>query len=423
MSFLSDYLFFNGGNECPESYHIWSAITLLSSVISRKVYLDWGQHRIYPNLYVCLIGSQGSRKTTASDVVRDILTDHFPKIPRGASVTSSQAISTYMGHDDNIRCFEDENKILQEYHPYVIIANELKHFLGINPENMIRFLTDIYDRKWWDTNYKNVESEGFPNPYVVLLACETPGWIVDNLKIEIISGGFARRLIPIYETTIREPVDWPFMTDKMWKVRSEVIEKLKKVEKLVGPFTYTDEMRQFYKEWYYQIRKTPQNDPTMEGFFSSMHTQMLKVAMLLTIVEYGDLLLRKNMVEISIALLDRVVPKMRELYSSAGRNELAKPTGVLLQILNAAGGIMLEKQFLAIAFKDMDPRESYSVMRYLEQTEQIFMVEKVVNGVTKKMVWTPACAAALKRPKSSDVQAASPPSPEPPASIDEVASP
>ena len=134
----------------------------------------------------------------------------------------------------------------------------------------------------------------------------------------------------------------------------------------------------------------------MEGFHSSKHTQILKVAMLLTVVENGNLALTEDMLKVAIGLIERIEPGMEELYKGAGRNELAQPTERLIVWLNLKGGVVPEKEFLLTANRDMDPREAYSVMQHLQKTDQIVILEeKFANGRTRRLVATKTKADSL----------------------------
>ena len=355
MPFLADYLAFNEGNECPENFHIWSALVLLSTVTCRKIYLPWGQDVLHPNLYVGLIGRQGSRKSYAKDRALDILTDHFPDIPTAASITSHQQIAKEMASDEFTRAYQDENKQSCEVHPLAIFVNEFKNFLNVDPRGMLNWLTDIYDRKVFSARYRTQGSFLVSNPYVTLLACETPEEITMNLKINVMSGGFARRFIPVYELRKRCSIPRPFMTPEMQRIKDQVILRTKQVAQLVGPFQWGPGCQEFYDHWYMSI-KDP-SDPLMEGFYSSKHVQALKVAMLLTAADHLDLTLRTETVQVAIGLLDRIEPNMLTLYAGMGRNPLTAPTEHLMAMMESRDGIMTEKDFMMIAQKDMNGLE------------------------------------------------------------------
>lgn len=370
MSFLADYLFFNEGNEAPENFHIWCALTLLSAVVQRKVYLDWGQERLHTNLYVGLIGRQGTRKTTAKNVAENIIEQHFPEIPTAASITSHQQIAKEMASEDFTRSYTDTNGQPIEIHPFIMFVNEFKNFLNVDPRGMLNWLTDVYDKPVFKARYRNQGNFSFPNPYVVLLACETPDEITTNLKMNVMTGGFARRFIPVYELKPQGCVPFPFINDKMQAVKDKVIERIKAVSKLIGPFTLEPGCREFYEEWY--RAKRPPSDPMMEGFYSSKHVQLLKGAMLLTMSDHLDLRLRVETMQVMLGLLDRIEPNMMTLYSGMGRNPLAGPTERLLALVESKDGIIPEKEFMLAAQRDMNHLEIKMTLEHLKKTEQLY---------------------------------------------------
>lgn len=410
MPFLKDYLFFNSGNEGPENYHIFSALSLASSVIRRKVYLEWGLQRIYTNLYTCLVGTQGSRKGVGKDHARDIHVEFFPNIPIGPSVSSPQAICKELASDACTMAFNDDQGVTDEVHSMSFYIGELKHFLGINQIGMIDLLTDAYDNKYIDTNYISREKEIIPNPYLVLLACETPEWILTRLKTDVISGGFARRIILVYEKAVRERIALPFVTPDMLKARDRVVSDLKELSKMVGRMVWTPEASKFYENWYTTLKAPP--DRLMEGYYSSKHTQMLKIATILTLIENKNFLLTPEILQLSIALLDRIEPGMTELLSGVGRNELAQPTDRLLSYVKSRGGLITEKEFLIAAHRDMTPSEANGVLVHLIKTEQLVMLSETTKaGIIRKIVATKDRAESLATkppPPASQPPGASP---------------
>ena len=165
-NFIADYLVYNQGNEVPRNFHIWSALATLSAVVNRKVYIRQGYFTHRPMLYVCLIGEQGDRKSTAKDIARDILVDVFPNMPIAGSVTTREKITQYLGSDEAARTYMDEKGELIDYRPYNMYINELKNFLSVNPSGMIDFLTDIYSRDYFKVETKHVGTD------VIDLKCE-----------------------------------------------------------------------------------------------------------------------------------------------------------------------------------------------------------------------------------------------------------
>ena len=57
--------------EAPEIYHLFTGMSLIAGVLGRKVFLDWTSYKIYPNLYIILVGphrqSRNPRPSTSPD--------------------------------------------------------------------------------------------------------------------------------------------------------------------------------------------------------------------------------------------------------------------------------------------------------------------------------------------------------------------
>lgn len=415
MSYLKDYLFYNSGNECPENFHIFGALGLVSSVINRKVYIDWPPNRIYTNLYILLVGDQGSRKGVAKSCMYNALVQHFPAVPRGASTTTPQAITKRLASSDCTVAFRDENDIVTNVHAITFCISEFKHFLGINMSGMIDLLTDAYDEVYIEADYKNTGNDPIERPYIVLLACETPDWVLERMKNTIISGGFARRLIPVFEKSIRMPIPTPYVTPDMQAAMDRCITKLKSASTKVGKMGFTPEAKEYYEKWYMAHFKRPPSDPLMKGFHSSHHTQLLKIACLLTLVDREEMLLTVEYIQLAQALLERVLPGMEELFKGAGRNVLALPTQRILQWLQTKGGKVLEKELRMFGCRDMDPRELESTILHLQRTEQIVLTIETTNNVSRRMVLLKGVADILiKDPPPVEQKPAEPPSAPPP---------
>lgn len=390
-NFVSHYLQYNSGNECPRNYHIWTALVVIAATVSNRVHLYHGYFNIYPNLFVCLVGKQGSRKSTAKDIGRDLLTTTFPNHPISASIQTREDIVKFMASDECLFSFVDENNATQELRPFTLFINELKNFLSFNPGAMIEFLTDIYDRggKLFNSSTLKRGLENVQNPCVNMLACETPDWIIDKLKLQIISGGFSRRVVFVYETERGARIPFPTLPPNGPQLWTGMQEHLRKIEGIVGPFTWEQEARVFFDIWYTSL-KTPEDD-IMEGYYESKHIQLLKLAMLLALgEEKPHKLITTANLKVGIALLDTLETNMPKLSIASGRNELALPMMRVVDTLDRMGGMCPEQTWKQLLSKDFEPREQYSVIKTMTECGTIVKAN-VKNGeglvpmfVTKK---------------------------------------
>lgn len=398
FDFLTEYLTFNAGNECPRNYHIWSALTILAGAVHKRVYVPQGYFTTYPNLFVGLIGDMGSRKSTAKDIASDLFQEAFPDYPILASVQSREDIVKYMNSDACLFLFKDEKDTEIKVRPIMGFINELKNFLSVDPGKMVEFLTDIYNTKRFKSGTIKRGLEDLENPCVNLICCETPEWITDKMKGKIISGGWSRRIIYVYETDRAEPIPFPQRPEGHAEMWARLKNHLVKVSTATGPFEWGPDAKEWYAEWYSKMRRNMPDDKIMAGYYESKHDQLLKVAMLLALShESMARVITKRNLELGLAMLDALEKNMPKLSQAAGRNELNVPIQFAMELLEKKGGMIPEKAFRRILGKEMSPMEVQQVIRFMKETDQIVQDKvKDVQEVVRDMIMLPSKHKELK---------------------------
>lgn len=391
MSLLTDFWTYCSCYEIPRNYAIWAGVGLLSATVNRKVYVRQGDILIHGTMYICLVGEQGGKKSTSKDFARDLFTEAFPDMPIGAAMQSREEIIKFLASEDSPRAYKDaESGVLVEYHPYAFFINELKNFLSFNPAGMIEFLTDIYDRQSFDARTLKRGAEVIERPALTILACETPGWIIEKLKTNIISGGFSRRMVYVYEiedpqTLVDTARPRPKISAAARSAMQSIQKHLLKIGNINGEFIWTPEAEKFFDDWYLQNRRTLPDDPVMRGYRRTKDVQLLKVAMLVA-MSYPSpkLVLTVELLEEALAMLNAIETNMPRLSIAAGRNILAIPQQKILDIIEQAGGKMPEKELMRKMGADLNPMELASVIRYLKDSDQLFAIPDPIPGTDLK---------------------------------------
>lgn len=366
---------------------------MIAAISGRRVYYHqggedaYGQLCYYPNLYVCLVGPQGSRKSFAKDVVRDHLAEAFADLPMSASVDTREAITKFMGSPEAMRAYTNEDGLLVEYRPMFIVVNELVNFLSVNPAGMVNFLVDIFDRKYFDVRTKGQGEDRILNPCVNILACATTEYVADQLRSRILTGGLSRRMIFVNETKENIRIADARVPPGGREAWERVKAHLQRIRSFVGPYTWeSPDTAKLYKTWYEGM--TLPGDTLMDGFYRSKHMQVLKLTMLNDLASYAPTLkLTRENLELAISYIDAIEPGMANLFLCSGRNELAAPQQRLLQLLERHGGMMPEKQ-LRRQDKDLTPMELDMVLRHLKDTGQLIWAKFVINNVERVMILT-----------------------------------
>lgn len=396
MSFLSNYSTWTEGTEAPENYHFWSGIAALSAIVSRRVWLDMGLFQIYPNLYIVLLGPAGNGKTTCMRVAKNIVRD-IGDIPFSAEAQTKESVVRYM-RDNCGRTFEYQGE-MRVYTPLTIFVTELSHFFGPNSGHMIDFLTTIYDENKYEARTKNKGDDILEGPYVTILSCTTQDWITTYLKSDIIGGGFTRRVIFVNEPSTADCARIPFPSrrpDQKDALKS-VLEHGKLLQNVRGEFTWDSSAKQFYEHWY--LHRDIPKDPDIQGYYRTKHVQMLKVAMLVALSESVETVLKKEHLEIALALLEKTETTLLRVFQGIGRNELNAVANKALEILFTcpirqykqgdvvkSARLIEEKRLRGYMWRDAPGRECDEIITHLITTDKIFKFAETTGVVTRMFI-------------------------------------
>lgn len=401
MSLLNDYVFYNSGNECPQAYHLWACLAGLSTVVSRKIWLQEAHdyYQVFPNIYVALVGDAGSGKNTAKDcVVYKLLLPNFPDIPISASVTSREDVAKFMGSEDGLRTFYYPDGEIREYRPFFFAVSELSNLLSVDMRKMVDFLVDLYDSRDFSTSFKKDEKKDkVPNPCATMLAGCVPDWIMRSLKMDLFTGGLGRRLVIVYEnrTILKAHPAVPEGGDLAWK---RVVEHFKVVNSMTGPMVMDKECDKWWTSWYENPERLKSEDPILKQFYATKHVVLKKVAMLTALADSPPRMsvTVQDMIY-ALAMIEILEPSIKRLSIGIGRNEMASVSVELLNTVQFLGGRVEEKHLRTRFFRDckLGGKEYDGLMNHLRSTDQLVQIN--INGV--ELVFTPEEYERFKKEK------------------------
>lgn len=208
--FFAKYLAYAGGTEVPTIFNRWAAITGLSAWMGQECYFQFGNSRLFPNLYTMLIGESGTKKSTAIK--------QFVKLMRKAGYDSFSSEKTSkekflvdmaegnFGQTANSLDILDRDLFSSsqgnsDYTPVMIAADEFNDFASANLMDFVSLLGVMWD---WDSPapYK-VSTKGsanvlVQNPNITLLSGNTSSTLCRTFPPETIGQGFFSRLIFVH---------------------------------------------------------------------------------------------------------------------------------------------------------------------------------------------------------------------------------
>lgn len=405
MSYIGDYLLFTSNTESPPDYHRWACLSSLSVLAGRRFWFDLGPIRYYPNLYVVLVGHPGVKKSSALDRAKDIVRG-VNCCPIAAAQATKEFIARVMSNDKfpGKKHFKWDGK-LEEYNQYAIFATEFTQFIGVNPLAMLDFLTTVYTEKVYDCDTKGQGSDLVVGPYITLLACLTPEMMKGYVKMNILTGGFARRTQFVYGM-FGTPVPWPGLSQDMLDAGDRCISWGKKMQSECGEFTLDEEAKEWYEKWYVDLQTniTEISTPATEGYYRTKHEVLFKCAMLVSLSEdLENRVLRKGHMEVvENRFLLPYEKNLERVFEGAGINPNAAAAAQVCRMLEALDRPMLKKRIEAIFF---DQATSLSELR--DTLEHLCAVGRLAkrdlfinNQLVGTIIGTPQ---ALKRYSDSEI--------------------
>lgn len=221
MSLVTQYLNYTEGTEPPKQYHRWSFLSCVGAALGRNLYIEHGHSRIYPNMYVMLVGAPGTRKSSSIKTAKKLLElggyDTFAynkstkqkflldledlRIPKDETGNKNMAAMLEEGfkiplEPDSTDCF--------------ICADEFADFIGTNNFDFITLLTTLWDNlPKYEDRVKNSQSIKIANPTISILGGLTPVSFASSIPQEASGSGFLSRVILVYGESTGDRITWP----------------------------------------------------------------------------------------------------------------------------------------------------------------------------------------------------------------------
>lgn len=369
MPFITDYLTHSACDEAPELYHEFFAYGCLSAAVSRRCWLEWGTRVVYPGLFIVAVGEPADRKSTA--LIDNALANYLD--PLGIVRFADT------GSKENLVKAIESNTVTTNgytYHPLLLLSDELREFLSVQEiPHMLSFLTAIYScRDYQRAINKENGSAWIRNPCLTLMSGATTKWIAENLRQDIISGGFSRRVLWVWSERTKV-IAVPRVPSHAVAAHNRAKARLALLAnpppgKLSGAWTLSPRAEAFYTQWYESQRIS--RDEDMGGYLGSRHELAFKLALLDAIADSDTPVVELDNFKRAVDLLTKLEAGMSRVFAGIGRNPLNRVATRVLDLLSARNGEGIgEKQLRADLYRDADGRQTDEVLNMLRNTGRL----------------------------------------------------
>lgn len=351
-------------SEAPESFHLWAGLFTLASVIKRKVKIPkkiLGGWEVSPTLYVIFVAPAGrARKSTTGGYAEELLRE-IPIVARAATAMTKEVLLKKLSEvrDSSLSVF----------------SSEFAMFIQKSGTDMYDVLTHMFDGNL-DVS---VETIGRPldfaeKPCINMLGCTTPDWISSNMPENVIGGGFASRVIFVFEERKRRSklfydeaengelgLDW----EAGAKQKEALVADLSHIATMLeGEFSFTPEARKLMKDWYEKEGETEADNYRLQGYYERKPAHTLKIAMLLHIAKSDVLEIDIEDMAGALTILEDLEKKLPKTFANIGKNAYTSELTRIVEFIQRRREVTM-KEVLVNFYQAADPRKLQELIQGL----------------------------------------------------------
>ncbi len=353
--FLSSYLIYTKDTECPTTFHRWSALSIVGAWLGRRLSFQLGHFKVNPNLYVMLMGSPGTRKSSAIKIASALMKQAGYTNICADRVTKEKFLLDLAGEDTQHSASDilDANLFGAASDPAEILvaADEFNNFIGHGNIEFLSLLGVLWDHNGsFQNRVKNSKSIEITDPTVSILSGNTPTGFSLAFPVESIGQGIFSRLLLVHGEPSGKKITFPepptpeetrIVLDYLVNIRSSCYGTVK----LTDPAkTLLDHI---YKSW------KGLDDVRFESYSNRRFTHLLKLCIIVAACRCSSTLTDEDVIYAN-TILTHAEHTMPQALGSFGKARHSDVAHKLLQILDAAHGILTLKDLWKNLHTDLE---------------------------------------------------------------------
>lgn len=365
MPWIKDFMRSFEETEAPERYFYWSGLAALSAVVGNKIYLDRFAYKLYPNIFVFLIGKSGLRKGLPVDKAKQIVS-----IVNNTRIYSGRLSVEAITKDLGTAYTMPDGKVISDAVGF-IVSGELDSML-IKSKDAISQLTDLHDSNYNATWLKGTIGQGqtkLKNLCITILGGSNETNLKNVLTAEAINGGMLARTIMVQEHKKRLSNSLMFKPAGSMDI-DKLCEYPREISKLSGEFKITVEGRLYYDAWYKKFDKEHPEDVT--GTLDRIGDTILKVACLVCLSRDLSKEISKLDLQEAIDSCLSCFHGSKQIATGHGKASLSAQTALILNELVSRPEQSTTRRALLVKFiEDLDYLDLDNILETLKQANAI----------------------------------------------------
>lgn len=277
--------------EPPLIFHRWSLLTCVGAMLGRQAWIPFGTGRIFPNMYVMLIGDPGVRKSTAIKISRKILSATGYSTYAATKTSKEKFLIDLEGKNSDV---ELEKAGTMELllassmgavdgapRETFIVADEFNDFMRTGDLEFHSMLGTLWD---WDDEslsyeqrLKNSRSVKIYQPTISLLGGNTHAGFNEMFPPQALGQGFISRMLLIFSEKSGKLFAFPEPPpDHLMQSIVRYLQTMR--SKITGAMTFEANARYALETLYRSY--APMDDVRFASYSTRRYTHLLKLCIL-----------------------------------------------------------------------------------------------------------------------------------------------
>lgn len=401
---------------------------MIGAALQRRVWTGPTEFPIFPNPYIVLVGDPSTGKGLVLRPVKEMLSywkvnapDNFSKLDpdsqrqlleareeqrlkalREGTVFEDPLVFPSAGDSTTFAQVVDENAKsirsirLPEKHVWaptkiythnslIFLLLELESLFKQNQEDVIKYLTAAFDGEPFEHKTKTQGKSIIRRPCLTFIAGTNPDFINESFSNKLIGGGFASRVIFIFEQNPRfYKFDLPQFCDTQFECKRRIIDRLNTLSKFFGQVTFTEDALTFFRELFEKGEHKTNKNTKLAHYYGRKNLHVQKLAMAIHFANNNDMTIGLDSAKLAMKILAELEIKMHLALSFGDDdNPLAKLNNRILKHVQKEGGMFFEELWAAVGGHPLFNDSLTFMLGSSQLKKQVFTDQKTGNQRTR----------------------------------------
>ena len=385
--------------DIPDTFIIWSALSLVGAALKNNVYFQIGTYTLYPNMFIVLVGPPGVGKGASMSILEQMIIDTKPnQVVNMLSdrITAERIIERISDGWSTAPQLKNMQLVLgKNDHNCLLFSSEIRVLLGAS-DWMLEFLEEAWSKTTYEYQTKNKGNVAIDNMCCSLLAASVPDFLrnVNREAHMVITGGFSSRCLFIYAENPSKDLPFPEPLKKNLKSKAlydNLILDLQEIGTLRGEFVIDTGARLRFEAFLRLNRAASSKDDSeaVANFRARIKAHVLKLAMIFSVSRDNTLHISEMDMINAIAEVQKILVSLSKLFRGAGEGMDAAVTARVQDFIEKYGRVSKKEIFKALHRHLNSPEALDRILYVLESIGYCVVVNSnkttFYQPVTKKV--------------------------------------